>query len=148
MERFWNKVNKTEDCWTFEASGNKWGYGQFWYMGKYIGAHRFSYMLEHGELPEGKDIHHICRNRRCVRPEHLEALTREEHNKKYRNLAPAIAATIKKYAERTECSNGHMLTEENTRVYINSKGYRERRCRTCHREREARTRKERDYHRR
>ena len=141
MERFWSKVNKTEDCWMFVASGNRWGYGQFWYKGKFIASHRFSYLLEHGELPEGKDIHHLCRNRRCVRPDHLEALTKKEHNKRWRNLEPAIEATRKRYAERTECSKGHILTDDNTRYYTNTKGYIERRCRTCHREREADRRK-------
>lgn len=141
MNRFWSKVNKTEECWIFIASGNKWGYGQFWYQGKFIAAHRFSYMIENGPIKEGLEIHHLCRNRRCVNPEHLEALTKQEHNKRWRNLGPAVEATKKRYAERTECSKGHPLTKENTRHYTNRKGYITRKCRTCHRENEAGRRK-------
>jgi len=141
MDRFWSKVDKSESCWIFTASGNKWGYGQFWYQGKFTGAHRFSYFLEHGEIKSKLEIHHICRNRRCVNPKHLEAISRQEHNRRWRNLAPSIEATKKRYADRTECLKGHLLTKDNTRVYINTSGYTERRCKTCHREREAAKRK-------
>ena len=141
-KRFWAKVNKTDDCWLWMASGNKWGYGQFWYQGKFVGTHRMSYVLEYGSIPGGKVIHHTCHNRRCVRPDHLVALTRAEHDQHHLNRDAAIAATKKRYAERTECIRGHLLTNANTRVYTNTRGYKERRCRKCHREREARRNKE------
>ena len=145
MERFWSKVNKGEDCWIYTGSSNVWGYGQFWYnpANRSIGAHRMAYMLEYGDIPEGHDVHHLCRNRMCVNPSHLETLTKQEHNQQWRDLSKAIEATKQRYADRTHCSSGHELTEKNTREYINKRGYTEKRCRTCHNIREAKRRKER-----
>lgn len=66
-----------EGCWEFQGrTGTSGGYGQIWYKGKYHYVHRVSYEHYVGAIPSGYDIDHLCRNRACFRPDHLEAVTR------------------------------------------------------------------------
>lgn len=80
-QRFWMKVRKTDSCWLWTAAINGGtGYGQFARRhGEGVDAHRFSYELAHGSIPEGHDVHHTCHVRHCVRPSHLVATTRSEN---------------------------------------------------------------------
>ena len=77
--RFWSKVDKTNECWEWTASTTGNGYGQFWINGKLTGAHRVSYEMEYGPIPDGLQIDHLCENKLCVRPSHLEAVTQQEN---------------------------------------------------------------------
>jgi hypothetical protein len=80
-DRFWETVEKgrgENDCWIWKGRTLR-SYGQFYCGGKERRAHRVSWMLAHGEIPKGKEIHHQCLNRRCVNHRHLELLTHAEN---------------------------------------------------------------------
>jgi len=78
-ERFWNKVNKTETCWEWTAARHTNGYGAFWSAGRMRPAHRHSYELVEGPIPEGLELDHICHNRGCVNPDHLRPVTTKQN---------------------------------------------------------------------
>jgi hypothetical protein len=82
-ERFWEKVNvRRYGCWEWNAAvRGADGYGQFSLDGKPVQAHRLAWELSFGQIPEGKQIHHRCHNRKCVRPSHLTSITAEEHRR-------------------------------------------------------------------
>jgi hypothetical protein len=90
--RFWPKVEKAEGCWRWLGAHNVKGYAVY---GK-SGAHRTAYRLAKGEIPVGMEIDHLCRNRGCVNPDHLEAVTHEVNIER---------------AKRDECRNGHPYTD-------------------------------------
>ena len=72
-ERFWARVDRSGDCWTWKGVVRSEGYGYF-YLGKgrgHVGAHRFSWELENGPIPAGLSALHHCDNRSCVKPAHL-----------------------------------------------------------------------------
>ena len=77
-ERFWNAVDKSGDCWLWTKGTLNTGYGAFRVTSperRMIGAHKFSYELVHGQVPKGLVVDHICHEPRCVRPDHLRAVT-------------------------------------------------------------------------
>lgn len=109
-------IRDSESCWRWLGTLQR-GYGKC-YNGKFNeNAHRVSYKLFVGEIPESYDVDHLCRNPSCVNPFHLEAVTKEENHKR------AVAARKPK----TCCHLGHEFTEENT--LFRSNGNRE--CRKC-----------------
>lgn len=125
-ERFWTFVNKTATCWLWTGVRHGPGYGRFRQTTKSSGrqamAHRYSYELVHGPIPEGLQIDHLCRNPSCVRPDHLEAVTARENT--MRSRAPSA-----RNARKTHCPKGHPLSGDNVRLV----GGR-RNCSTCKRE--------------
>jgi len=78
-ERFWPKVDKSGDCWEWTASKTPYGYGHFNHSKKWVGAHRLSWQLTNGPIPDGMQVDHMCHNRGCVRPGHLRLVTPKQN---------------------------------------------------------------------
>lgn len=124
-ERFWPKVDKSggpDACWPWNAGLSPEGYGVFtWVKGKSGPAHRFAWMLAHGvPFPDGLVTDHLCRNRACVNPSHIEAVT--QHVNLHRSPLTC--------AGKTHCPQGHAYDEANT--YRPPSG--RRMCRACRRQ--------------
>lgn len=112
---FWNHVQKTETCWLW-LSGKTWkGYGRLKVDGKYVLAHRISYEMAKGKIPDGLQIDHLCRVRHCVNPDHLQAVTCLENIRR------------KPLKLRLTCREGHKLEGHN----VFSRGDQRQICRTC-----------------
>lgn len=78
-DRFWPKVNKGEGCWTWTGSTNGVGYGKIHDGEKLVYAHRLSWQMANGDIPEGGVIDHICHTPGCVRPSHLRLVTKKQN---------------------------------------------------------------------
>lgn len=123
-DRFWSKVLMVENCWEWIGGRTGSGYGVLWVNGKDVSAHRFSYELHRGPIPAGLAIDHLCRNRGCVNPDHMEPVTTRENL--LRGVSPVAVNHVK-----THCKNGHELTKENIREYEQPNGHTHRRCKPC-----------------
>ncbi len=123
--RFWSKVNKNgplwngTHCWEWIGAIIPQGYGTIGNR-KTVLAHRFSYELLVGGIPEGLTIDHLCRNRRCVNPEHLEAVTLRDNLFRGENICGVNS-------RKTHCPKGHPYDATNT--YHRPDGGRD--CKIC-----------------
>lgn len=78
-KRFMRYINKTDGCWLWIGSKKGRGYGKFTAKGKQLSAHRYSYELHTGKIKPGMQIDHLCKNKLCVNPKHLEQVTNQEN---------------------------------------------------------------------
>lgn len=83
-ERFAAKlsISPTSGCWEWTGQVNAFGYGRFVVDRAMTYTHRFAYVMAKGAVPDGLEIDHLCRNRRCANPFHLEAVTKAENNRR------------------------------------------------------------------
>lgn len=123
IARFWSCVDRSDGCWTWTGPRNSQGYGLPCILGEHRAAHAVSYSLAVGSVPPGLELDHLCRNRLCVNPAHLEAVTHRTNMLR----APTAASAVN--ARKTTCVNSHPLSGDNLRI---SRGGR-RRCLTCSR---------------
>jgi|SRR5882724_3009403 len=116
---FWNKVavGEPEGCWYWVGSMASEGYGRFKMSGKEFFAHRVSYELVNGYIPVGLHLDHLCRNRACVNPIHLEAVTDRVNILRGEGVAA-------KNARKLTCPLGHAYEASKSRPTW-------RRCRIC-----------------
>jgi hypothetical protein len=114
-------------CWSWLLAKDRDGYGAANWKRKRIPAHRLSYLAHREDLPP--ELDHTCRQRSCVNPDHLEAVSHAENMRR---------AKLTGRARQTHCASGHEFTSDNT---ITSKNAR--RCRTCLHEIQARYRQRR-----
>lgn len=121
-------VNEATGCWEYLSPLSPSGYGQFALetMGNTILTHRLMYQIMVGPLPKNLVLDHLCRNRKCCNPEHLEPVT--QHENWYRGESPFAIN-----AKKTHCKRGHEFTEENTKIVKGRIGPA-RQCKTCSRE--------------
>ena len=117
-EAFETYVNRTENCW--EWTGSIAGrYGRINFNSQAIVAHRWSYENYVAPIPPGLQIDHLCRNKLCVNPDHLEAVTSKVNTLRSDNPAAVNA-------RKNHCLRGHLLSGHNSAV---TNGHRK--CRTC-----------------
>jgi hypothetical protein len=121
VERFWSRIDARGPCWEWTGPLNN-GYGRLRYGGRHRYAHRLAWELLVGLLGPDEELDHLCRNRRCVNPDHLEPVSRSE------NLRRGYGACAQ-HARKTHCKRGHLLAGDN--LYIRKNGAR--RCLTCNR---------------
>jgi hypothetical protein len=122
-ERFWQKVKKAgpDECWEWTSPPNERGYGCLWTkITSSFPAHKLSLILHGGTVPNGMVVDHTCRNKICVNPNHLRAVTPRINAIENNSSWAAINAS------KTHCRRGHPYAGDNLRMFRGK-----RRCREC-----------------
>lgn len=120
----WNlalEAAESNECWNWQGHVTKAGYGRRKVNGKNLNVHRTVYEALIGPVDKELHLDHLCRNRKCANPFHLEPVTPRE------NILRGVGPTAKN-AKKDACVNGHPFDSENTRFYPNGRG---RECKAC-----------------
>lgn len=124
VERLLKKIDRTDNgCWIWTGAMQSNGYGTAVVGYKQTTAHRHIYQATFGGLSKDLQLDHLCRNRACVNPNHLEPVSQRENILRGNGVA-AINS------KKTVCKNGHQYNEHNTYQRIRN-GRPERDCKVC-----------------
>ncbi len=122
LEKFLKRIS-FKKCWQWKAGKTSRGYGAFYLKKqKQILSHRFSFIIFKKEIPKNLEIDHLCRNRLCCNPNHLESVTRKE------NLSRSFLCLSTLNSLKTHCPSGHKYSKDNTILRINKNS---RECKKC-----------------
>lgn len=125
MEKLLNKIEKTPTCWNWLGTIRESnGYGRVEFQGRTQTAHRVIYELMIGEIPNGLELDHLCRNKRCVNPAHLEPVTKLENIKRSQEFRKL----------KSVCKNGHLYDKSNISIIHRNDGTKDRICKKCRNE--------------
>lgn len=121
-ERVISRAEPDGECLVWTGARQPTGYGQIWNGIRPEQVHRIVYRSVHGSIPDGMEIDHLCRNRSCVRIDHLEAVPHKENMRRSKSIMAENAA-------KTHCKRGHEFSGSN--LYLAPNGTRH--CRACSR---------------
>jgi hypothetical protein len=111
----------TSGCWLWTGSVTRGGYGHAWFQKRPRAVHRIVYEMLVGPVPKGLDLDHLCRNRCCANPKHLEPVSHRE------NVLRGVGFAAR-YAKQTHCKRGHPLSGDNLAEQSRRRG---RMCKQC-----------------
>lgn len=104
VERFLPNVamNLNTGCWDWKG-GTTLGYATMSINGKNVRVHRYLYELHNGAVPADWDVHHVCENRACVNPEHLQAMSKSDHTRIHHPVEPLLERIPKHVTQEGDC---------------------------------------------
>ena len=118
IERFFTNIKILDNnCWGWSKAVSNKGYGRFTINKKAWFTHRISYILFNGEIPNGKVIDHICKNRICCNPDHLRCVSKRENTLEN---SDGLAAS---HVIKTHCKNNHEFSISNTRFFLEQRQF-------------------------